>query len=267
MGVLLDLLCEIQGSSLVVTCICRNLSSCKKEVNSPFEMREGTWDCSWVAAGESTLISRWDMEHGVLLQLLRQSWSSSGVATGISGNLLRWRNGLKPPFDLRGRSQGYSRVAAGESGLIWWWGMSLELWCEDRGSSRVATDTLGKLSCYFRVVKHPFKFQGWTLVSSWVTIGDSGLTSNWGWKLRVPLWLWQRSWGSSRVAAGESAISCWGLELYFLVKGKRCQVEMGSTGFLSCGGKLRVSIEFWQETQNLCRGYIYVCIYLCYIDI
>ena len=34
----------------------------------------------------------------------------------------------------------------------------LELWCEARGSSRVATDTLGKLSCYLMVVKHPFEF-------------------------------------------------------------------------------------------------------------
>ena len=55
--VFLELRWKARGSSRVATGTWRNLSCCFRGVRPPFELWGRIWDCSWVAVGESGLIS------------------------------------------------------------------------------------------------------------------------------------------------------------------------------------------------------------------
>ena len=97
-GVLLDLLREIQGSSLVVvTCICRNLSSCKKK---------------------SILLSRWEQEHGIALESLQRNPPSSRDEVWNTGFFSSCCDNLGVPLKLWWVSRGTSCVEKMDSSLL-----------------------------------------------------------------------------------------------------------------------------------------------------
>ena len=209
----------------------RNLSSCLREVKSPFKLRG---------------------VRGIALESLQENRALSCIWRENSWCFLRCSRKLWAPLELRRGPQGASHVASGKSGLLssceGFLRMPLELLQQNTASSRVKVCNSGLLSNCHRYLRVPIVFQQVSQPSSHFEAYNSSFLWSCKRSVRSPVEFRGGIWAFSTCATGESdllhvvrgysgfhsissgesglVLSLWGYSVSFLL-------VPGTVGFLS----------------------------------